>query len=874
VLLVSAAGLAPAGDEPFVPLRPEAAVARGDALRGRALAATCAPCHGDTGVSPSAAFPIIAGQHYDYLVSAMLAYLSGSRQDSIMGGAIRTLSRTDIEDLAAYFAAQRGLGSAAAPATAVDRGSGEESRAGPAPPAPPASALATAKTTAEAARRLEPLPRRARATAGDARERERCAQAPDGLPDGFAVDADGDGYLAICNVAQWRALAQPEPSEPLTRPNPRWRQNYELVADIDLAGVDDLQPIGHCGAANNCMVSADRFGFAGHFDGNGHVIRGLRLERPAGGGVGLFGALARDGLITRLALLDAAVTGANGTALLVGANFGRIADCEVEGRVQGRVAIGGVAGGNAGRIEHVRARVDIAASAAVGGVVGDMNGVVADSYADVRIRADGKGVGGLVGLSTFGTLLRSAADGSVTGSDNVGGAVGVNTNALLAEVAVRVDATASGTNAGGLVGFNSQSLVRDGRASGLVRGMNAVGSLVGRNVGAVVSSFSDGKVEGRDAVDALIGDNASGTVIDAFALEPMALSAPTGATARWDAATWDLSGAEGRLPRLRKLPVVARPSEDAAPPRRNTMRPFAPGDVLVAATVMNDPHDDHAGVGRLLQYDADLRFKGELWLEGTRHKVGGLAFGPDRTLWAMAQLTPAVVEVAPNGRQRRYRAWSERKLSNVTFGPDRTLFFGEHLMGRATGHPSVTTKFNLLPGRNVIGDGHVFQFTRDGRLLREFPTAAHGGLFGFLAVTSTVLRDGGRRLVYLSETSNVIKQYDLAGDRQLPDLLRIDNDPEVPMLLVMNPMADGRVVVSTANGFIVVDPDTGRIARKYRLEGMGWAAIGAGVDNAHVFVGNFWSGELVKVRLSDGAVVARTNVQQRESLSGIAQFPG
>ncbi len=869
-LLTWAPGLAPALDATAASPPPAPAAARGDAVRGRELAASCVPCHGETGVSPSPAFPIIAGQHYDYLVSALLDYRSGARQDSIMGGAIRMLSRTDIEDLAAYFAAQRGAGStAAAPNEAASPLATPTAPQAVAPAGvPPAPVPA-----ADAARLLESLPPRARATAGDARERQRCAAAPGGLPDGFAVDADGDGYVAICNAAQWRMLSQPDPAHRQDEANPRWRGNYELVADLDLAASADLQPIGHCGEANNCMISGDRFGFAGHLDGNGHVIRGLRLVRPDGGGVGLFGALAREGRITRLALRDAEVTGANGTGLLVGANFGRIADCEVEGRVQGRVAVGGVAGGNAGRIERVRARVEITAAAAVGGLVGDMNGVVTDSYAAVRIRADGNGVGGLVGLSTFGTLTRSRADGSVTGRDNVGGAVGVNTNALLAEVAVRVDVAATATNAGGLVGFNSQSLVRDSRASGFVRGTHAVGSLVGRNVGAVLSSFANGKVQERNSVAALIGDNANGTVVDAFALEPTARSAPAAATARWDAAVWELSGGEGRLPRLRHLPAVAGPSEDAAGPRRNTMRPFAPGDVIVAATVMNDPQDDHAGVGRLLQFDEDLRFKGELWLAGTRHKVGGLAFGPDRTLWAMAQLTPAVVEVAPNGRQRPYRVWSERKLSNVTFAPDGTLYFGEHMMGRETSHPSVTTRFALLPGRDVIGDGHVFQFTRNGRLLREFATAAHGGLFGFLAVTSTVLRDGGRRLVYLSETSNVIKQYDLAGDRQLPDLLRIEADPQVPMLLVMNPMPDGRALVSTATGFIVIDADSGQVQRKYGLEGSGWAAIAASTDNAHAFVGNFWTGELVKVRLSDGAVVAWTHVQQRESLSGIAQFP-
>ena len=37
------------------------------------------------------------------------------------------------------------------------------------------------------------------------------------------------------------------------------------------------------------------------------------------------------------------------------------------------------------------------------------------------------------------------------------------------------------------------------------------------------------------------------------------------------------------------------PAADVTP-GPSTMQPFAPGDVFVAATVMNDPKDDHAGI--------------------------------------------------------------------------------------------------------------------------------------------------------------------------------------------------------------------------------------------------------------------------------------
>lgn len=320
--------------------------------------------------------------------------------------------------------------------------------------------------------------------------------------------------------------------------------------------------------------------------------------------------------------------------------------------------------------------------------------------------------------------------------------------------------------------------------------------------------------------------------------------------------------------------IAAAPLLAAGADWTSAPEPFAPGDVLVAATVMDVPEDDHAGTGRLLQYDADLRLKGILWVAGTTHKIGGLTFAPDGTLWGFAQLTPAAFEIEPSGRQRPLRSFGNRTFSSVTFGRDGSLYFGEHLMGTQTGHPSVTTKFKRLPGRNVVGDGHVFRYSPDGRLLREYATAAHGGMFGFLAVTSTVLADDDRRMIYVSETGNVIKQYDLANDRQLPDLRVFDNDPRVPMVLVMNALPDGRLLISTATGFIIVSPETGELLRHYPLPGMGWAAVNASTDGRHAFIGNFFTGELVKLRLADGQTVARNNIGQQESLSGVAQYPG
>ena len=84
------------------------AQAAGNAAAGKEKAAqVCAACHGPSGAKPTAPEnPILAGQHYDYLVRALKDYKSGKRDNVIMKGFAASLSQKDIEDLAAFFASQ------------------------------------------------------------------------------------------------------------------------------------------------------------------------------------------------------------------------------------------------------------------------------------------------------------------------------------------------------------------------------------------------------------------------------------------------------------------------------------------------------------------------------------------------------------------------------------------------------------------------------------------------------------------------------------------------------------------------------------------------------------------------------------------------
>ena len=88
---------------------PLVADARGNAENGKNKAAqVCAACHGADGNKPSTPDqPILAGQHYDYLVRSLTDYKIGRRNNPIMKGFAAPLSRQDIEDLSAWFSSQK-----------------------------------------------------------------------------------------------------------------------------------------------------------------------------------------------------------------------------------------------------------------------------------------------------------------------------------------------------------------------------------------------------------------------------------------------------------------------------------------------------------------------------------------------------------------------------------------------------------------------------------------------------------------------------------------------------------------------------------------------------------------------------------------------
>ncbi|MDH3739836.1 MAG: hypothetical protein OER92_11630, partial [Alphaproteobacteria bacterium] len=105
----------------------------------------------------------------------------------------------------------------------------------------------------------------------------------------------------------------------------------------------------------------------------------------------------------------------------------------------------------------------------------------------------------------FGSVLGSSARGDVSGSNDIGGLVGVNTNAKVRNSYATGTVAADANNVGGLVGYNSLSTVRNTYARGRVTGQNGVGGLVGLNNGVVSHSYASGAASGPGVTGAVVG---------------------------------------------------------------------------------------------------------------------------------------------------------------------------------------------------------------------------------------------------------------------------------------------------------------------------------------------------------------------------------
>ena len=225
--------------------------------------------------------------------------------------------------------------------------------------------------------------------------------------------------------------------------------DYVLSSDIDVSG-EEVEVIGN-----------EQEPFTGTFDGNGHKVSGLTLNRTGEENVGLFGYVGPDGTVTNLNVEDVGVTGGDSVGGIVGYNNkGTVRRSHAEGNVDGVGSVGGIVGRNLGVVTESHASVEVSGEDNVGGVAGRNAGV--------------------------GEVSESYATGSATGGTVVGGVVGSNGGDITDSYAM-VDVEGDST-LGGLAGFNV-GVVRRAYSTGVVSGARESGGFVGQNEGDVFGSY-------------------------------------------------------------------------------------------------------------------------------------------------------------------------------------------------------------------------------------------------------------------------------------------------------------------------------------------------------------------------------------------------
>ena len=142
-------------------------------------------------------------------------------------------------------------------------------------------------------------------------------------------------------------------------------KHFVLIGDIDL---DPNLPGGRVFA--RAVIAPDmnalerRFQgtpFGGRFDGNDFSISNLTISGEDN--LGLFGELEEGARVSRLAVVQAGLTGTGGRiGIIAGENRGTISHCYGSGTVSGFSEVGGLVGSNTGTLAHCSSDGEVSGS--------------------------------------------------------------------------------------------------------------------------------------------------------------------------------------------------------------------------------------------------------------------------------------------------------------------------------------------------------------------------------------------------------------------------------------------------------------------------------------------------------------------------------
>lgn len=305
--------------------------------------------------------------------------------------------------------------------------------------------------------------------------------------------------------------------------------HYALGSDIDASDTstwnsgEGFAPIGDNSTFN------DTTRFRGTFNGLGHTITDLKINRPAANNIGLFGYTS-GAEIRNVGIRRGIITGRN----YVGGLAGYLSNHTVVSVCYGNAEV-------AGEGEKY-----------VGGLAGFATGSeICNSFSSGSVSGDGNYVGGLVGMLRSSSVVGSSFSSTeVNGVNNVGGLVGnCHDSSTITDSCAEGTVAGSGEKAGGLVGYLSgSSTITNSWSSGLVTvgSVSTAGGLTGENdsTSTVTSSYWDIETSG-------ISISAGGTGVTTAQMKTMTTFTDWDISAEKDAfSTWYIDPGND-YPRLR-----------------------------------------------------------------------------------------------------------------------------------------------------------------------------------------------------------------------------------------------------------------------------------------------------------------------------------
>ena len=264
--------------------------------------------------------------------------------------------------------------------------------------------------------------------------------------------------------------------------------HFVMMADVDLSDYQEGEGWLPLGLASS--------GFTGNFNGKGHKITNLKINRPQKDGQSLFG-YSRNAVIDSIVVENASVDGNKYAAVIVSRceNMG-VRFCEVSGRVEGAEYVAGIMGyGEKCAIIKCKNGAEIKGLGYLAGISGlNEEGGISECVNTGKVEAISanslyKYAGGITSLNNKGTVQKCGNEGSISNKTKY---------------------------AGGIIGLSAEGRILECYNTGDVKGVDRVGGIcatasgtyssVKSDVCTITNSYNEGTVTGSIDVGGVIGN--------------------------------------------------------------------------------------------------------------------------------------------------------------------------------------------------------------------------------------------------------------------------------------------------------------------------------------------------------------------------------